>query len=412
MSNIATTPIKTQQVSSNVLKNKNFLLLWLGSTLNYLTFNIFTLSLPLMIYDLTQSTLAMSSMRAIEFLPNILLAVFIGVLSDRYSRKKVMLSAVVIKTLSIGTILTLILFTDISIWMLYIIGFVLYTSTYTFGNAYHSIMPLVVKKDQLTEVNSYLSFTRELISIIGPAIAGLILLVTTYQYGITITLVGLLVLLIAVSLLNVPNEDKVPKKREGLFKEISAGWDCLIENKMLWSLTLIVCISNVASAMTIAVFIFYALKYFGISEFYLGIVLSSAAVGGLLAASIAKKLRKWFYRGHMITFSLILSAIGYFILFASVYWVFLAVGIFLIGFSGTIIGIHYSTLRQESTPNHLLGRVAGTSSTIMKLATPLAFLIAGLLGELITVNYLFLISVFIIFVTLFYLYYSKAYKLE
>ncbi|MGU3471752.1 hypothetical protein ACLBWT_11435 [Paenibacillus sp. D51F] len=48
---------------------------------------LYELTLRLFLYDLTHSAVAMSAMRSMEFLPSLLLAVFIGVLVDR-SRKK------------------------------------------------------------------------------------------------------------------------------------------------------------------------------------------------------------------------------------------------------------------------------------------------------------------------------------
>lgn len=395
-----------------VLKNKNFLLIWLGSTLYYFTFNIFTLALPLMIYDLTKSTFSMSAMRAIEFLPNILLAVFIGVITDRFHRKKVLLGAVGIKTLSIGAIFLMLVFTELNLWLLYLLGFILYTSSYTFGNAYHSIMPIVVKREQLTEVNSYLTLTRQLNSIIGPPFAGLVLLVTSYKYSISITLIGLIILMISVSLLNIPEmEKKVTSKRKGVFAEIKEGWDCLTENRYLWSLTIIVCISNIAASLTFAVFIYYALDAYQIGKVNLGLIISSSALGGIVSAIIAKKLLKWFTRGMLILYSLIISGIGFFVLFSLSHWLGLAVGLFFIGFSGTLSGIYYSTLRQESTPNHLLGRVTGTTSMIMKLAVPFSFLLGGALGEFILIQNIFFFSFIVTLFTIVYFWWSKSYKL-
>lgn len=44
---------------------------------------IYNLALPLLVYELTQSSQMMGWMRAVEFLPNLLLALFIGVWVDR-----------------------------------------------------------------------------------------------------------------------------------------------------------------------------------------------------------------------------------------------------------------------------------------------------------------------------------------
>lgn len=70
-------------------------------------------------------------------------------------------------------------------------------------------------------------------------------------------------------------------------------------------------------------------------------------------------------------------------------WISLSIGMMVMGLGVTIFNIHYLTLRQEKTPNNLLGRVTGTSSMLMKTTMPVGYLIAGILGEYITINYIF-----------------------
>lgn len=57
----------------------------------------------------------------------------------------------------------------------------------------------------------------------------------------------------------------------------------------------------------------------------------------------------------------------------------------------------YFTIRQEFTPNHLLGRVAGTSSMLMKLALPLGLFVSGLWAEYLPIPLLFLMSALLTF---------------
>src|SRR4051812_26401667 len=90
-------PIKTK----NIWFNKNFLLIWLGSSFSNLTFTLFTFSLPILIYNMTNSSIAMSTMRAIEVIPNLLFGIIIGVLVDRFSKKKILMLATLLQLTSI-----------------------------------------------------------------------------------------------------------------------------------------------------------------------------------------------------------------------------------------------------------------------------------------------------------------------
>ncbi|UOE94666.1 MFS transporter [Alkalihalobacillus sp. LMS39] len=384
-------------------RNRQFLLLLSGSSISNLTFYLFTLALPIIIYELTTSTLAMGTMRAIEFLPNLLLAIFIGVIVDRFNRKKILLSSVSVQAIALGMIIVILASSHLQLWHLYCLGFILYTASYTFGNAYHTVLPLIVGKAQLASANSVISFSQTTISLVGPALAGVTLLALNYIFGLTITLIGLLCLLLFTCLLKVPEDQTLHAEKKSIFADIKEGWNCLLANKELWHLTIMVLLSNIASAATLAILVFYALDSMKVIESQLGIILSGSAVGGLIAALIAKKITKWIKRGPLFLLSLGLESFGYLLLFLSFDWYWLAIGMFFNGFTGGIINIHYFTLRQETTPNHLLGRVAGTSSMMMKLAVPFSFLSVGALGEVIPVHYIFLGSCLLTILIILYL---------
>ena len=140
MSEVIKTEIESDRPKS-IWKNRQFLFLWTGSSINNLTFHVFVLAIPIIIYELTQSTLAMSTMRAIQFIPNVLLGIIIGVIVDRLNRKRLMMSALTIQLLMIASIVVLIFSNQLHVWHLYLLGFVLYSSSYAFGNAYPTILP-------------------------------------------------------------------------------------------------------------------------------------------------------------------------------------------------------------------------------------------------------------------------------
>src|SRR5690625_3485537 len=96
---------------------------------------------PLLIYNLTSSTLAMSTMRIVEVIPNIALVIVIWVVVDRYNRKLLMKSSIFLQLLSLVLLYVLMWSGNVSLLSIYILGFIIYTSSYTFLNAYNSILP-------------------------------------------------------------------------------------------------------------------------------------------------------------------------------------------------------------------------------------------------------------------------------
>lgn len=372
--------------------NNKFISLWLGTSISNLTFHIFTLALPLLIYDMTKSTFAMGILKSIEIIPNILLGIFVGVLVDRFHRKRIMISSIGIKLITLSTIVALLYLSSLQLWMLYILTLFLYTSNYAFSNAYHSVMPTIMKKSQLTSANSAINFTNTFINIVGPSLAGMILFYISYQFGLMITILGFLILLLLVSLLTIPNHIQEEHKDSSFWDDVKEGWQQLVSTKPLWLATWMILGINMAFAASGTILVFYTLDILKVESNVIGYILTSSGIGGMLGAYTAKALGDRISRGPLFLLMLLVAALSQMLLFLSNQWYGLALGMFFAGFSATIINVHYATLRQVETPSHLLGRVAGTSSMIMKLAMPISFVLVGAIGEFIPVKYVFLIS--------------------
>lgn len=384
----------------SLVKNRNFLLLWGSSTISSFGMQMYSIAIPLLIYDLSRSALAMSMMRAIEFFPNIFLGMLAGALVDRLNRKTMMLWTSFIQVLSMCGIVTLLLTNHIELWHLYILGFILSSAGYTFGNANHSVLPQIVSKDQLTSANAKLSFIDTLIRMIGPGIAGVLIAVFSYTSTLTIYLVCLLIMFVFMQFLNVPPTAKREDPSHSIWKDMKEGIVELFNNKILLTPTITVLFSNFASSLVMGVLIFFATDQLGANSKQVGFMFTISAVGGLIGASLISRIRKRFGRGVIYTYSLVFDIISMcLLLFAQTWWT-IGISLAIRTFSTTLSNIVYFTIRQEFTPNHLLGRVAGTSSMLMKLTLPLGLFIAGLWAEWFPIRILFFISM-CIFIVLF-----------
>lgn len=376
----------------SLFKNRNFLLLWGSSTISSFGMQMYSIAIPLLIYDLSRSALAMSMMRAIEFFPNIFLGMLAGALVDRLNRKTMMVWTSFIQVISMCGIVTLLLTNHIELWHLYILGFVLSSAGYTFGNANHSVLPQIVSKDQLTSANAKLSFIDTLIRMIGPGIAGVLIAVFSYTSTLTIYLVCLLIMYVFMQFLNVPPTAKREDASHSIWKDMKEGIIELFNNKILLTPTITVLFSNFASSLVIGVLIFFATDQLGANSKQVGFMFTISAIGGLIGASLISRIRKRFGRGVIYTYSLVFDIISMcLLLFAQTWWT-IGISLAIRTFSTTISNIVYFTIRQEFTPNHLLGRVAGTSSMLMKLTLPLGLFIAGLWAEWFPIRILFFIS--------------------
>lgn len=392
-----------------IWRNWSFIGMLTGSLISSLALGFYTIALPLIIYDLTNSTLAMSSMRAVEILPNLVLGMLIGWMVDKFNRKTFIKVVIVVQVLIVCMIISLLYYSNLAVWHLYILGFFFYTSLYSFSNAYHSSIPLIVEKDQLVAANSIRTFSSTILNIITPAVAGIVIFSIGYIGSLSITILGYIFLLLILTFIKIPQKYNY-RKSNGIIKDIKNGWDQLKETKILWRLTLIVLTINIASASAGGVIVFFSVDSLGLTGKQLGIVISSQAIGGVVASLFAKKFSNTFSLSKLLVIVVALSAIGQTSLFLSANLIGLCVSIFIIGFGATILNINFISIRQSVTPPEYLGRVTGTINTLLMLATPFSFFIAGLVGEFVEVRYVFIAAAVLLSVILSYLIVFKPLK--
>jgi len=394
----------------NLYKNKNFVILILTSTIKALMSSFLAFTLPILIYDMTSSVLAMSTMRAVEFIPNLILAIFIGVYVDRFKRKNMLIMATVVQIGCIIVIILLIYFNLIHLAVLYVLALLIFCTNYMKGNASHSLLPNVIKHQQLNDANAKFSFYGTLSGIIGPSLAGIIYALYGPEMNILIYLAGLFLTLVLMLFLKV--EEEVERSGKNIKGDIADGWHALTENEDLWNLTIIILLVNLGSSITGAVMLFFALDTVEITEIQLGYILTAASIGALAGAQSVKLLGRILMKGHIFILAFLISLSGYLLLWMSFHWILLLAANFLIGMAVILINVPYLSLRQSTTPNHLLGRVAGTSSMIMKLSMPFAYLITGIVGEMVNVRYMFIVTIVIIMFVVVYALKNKIHKMK
>lgn len=384
---------KLDTKKNTLWKNKNFLYLWIAFAIGTIGLQMYMVAIPLLIYDMTKSALTMSTMRAIEFLPSVVIGMLVGVLVDRADRKNVMNLMTFIQLCAVGGLLFLLHHEQLVVWHLFLLGFILSAAGYAFSNAQETIIPLIVAKEQLTAANAKISFIYTLLGLIGPGIAGMLIAAYSYKISFSIYFVCLFLLLFLVRMIRLrPVEKKAEKGRSSILEDLKEGLATLIGNKILLIPTIVITLINFFASLLLGVLIFFVADQLGANEKQIGFMLSMSAVGGLVGSLLIPHLRKRFARGKIFIACLLFDIVSLMIMiFASSWWMAgIALFIRLIGV--TMLNVVSFTIRQEFTPNHLLGRVSGTASTFMKLSLPLGMFLSGLWAEWLPIRGLFVIS--------------------
>jgi MFS family permease len=172
---------------------------------------------------------------------------------------------------------------------------------------------------------------------------------------------------------------------------VRAGLVALWRHPVLRSITLITAGMNLVWAAWIGVFVVYAVAPgpLGLAPSAYGLVLTAMAVGGLIASATVDPLR----RRLGVRALLMLDCIGTVLLVAPAalglgVWPTIA-GLVVAGAGASIWRVLVATIRQNVTPEHLLGRVYAASRVISWGTIPLGSALAGVLAELTSLRTVF-----------------------
>ena len=115
MAQIKTKALMTKTTFLAVLKNQDFLKLWISQTLSQLTANMLNFILIIKVYEATASTVAVGLLLALYVAPSLFLGLFAGAFIDLWSKRKVLL----LTNLSQSLIVLLYLGVGVKVWPIY-----------------------------------------------------------------------------------------------------------------------------------------------------------------------------------------------------------------------------------------------------------------------------------------------------
>jgi MFS family permease len=371
MKQIVTTPM---QVS--IWKNKTFSLLLVIGLLLSVGNKFYEIVLPLIMLDITHSAVAMTSMRTAELIPNMLFGVFIGVIVDRADKKRWVLWMVGVQS---GLLILLLLLFKMNSGILvlyYLIGFLLMTFNYGYFNAQVSLTKASVDEVHLTSANAKFSLVETLVSVLAPALTGLVFILSSKSDGILITVVCYLVSFILLIRLSLKKEI-IPRGKSDFILDLREGWIYFKGNKILFTATMFVVFSNCSITVVSTTILFFGEKTLHLSASLLAVILSFSGLGGITGSLLAGKIREWIGIGKLYGLAVLINGLSYGFLLMFHHLISFAVALFFIGFAISMHTISIYTIRHEQTPVHLMGRIGGITGTIFRIGMPATMFLSG-----------------------------------
>ena len=321
-----------------------------------------------------------------ELVTSILVNPFGGVISDRFSRRKILMTT----DLICGILCLAISFIRNDSWMIgALIGAnIVQAIAFAFSRpANKAIITELVEKDELVLYNSRLELVLQVLSVSSPVLSFLVLQFASLRITLVLDALSFFLAFGLVALLPKKEEKALGEKKltfKVIISDIKEGVHYIVKQKEIFFLLVM------ASSVN---FFFAAFNYllpfsnqlYGVQGAY-ATILTMGAIGSIVGALLASKIKASM---EMLLFLLALTGLGVMIMGFTLPSYLTFLGNFVCELFMTIFNIHFFTQVQTKVEGEYLGRVLSSIYTLAILFMPIA---TGLMTLLPSVHlYSFLI---------------------
>jgi predicted MFS family arabinose efflux permease len=384
MAQISKKPLEPKTLSTDakvpgfgdVLKNRDFLFLWLGQIFSQLPDKVFIiLAVALMSAHFKEAGASMQSAFFVAHsMPAILFGSIAGVFVDRWSKKNVLVFSNVLRGI---LVLLLPLFPDSFVYIL-LLTFLISTLTQFFAPAETSAIPLILPRKDLLIANSLFTATMSASIVFGfalgyPALA----LVGGADYGHWLVGGSYLVSGLILSLVRTGEESNRDSEKTSPWADLKEGLDYIRGNNIVQAalIQLLVLYSLLAALNILSIRL---TKKLGLPDEQFGFLLAATGVGFAIGTWGLGRYGQRFARSRLAaTGSLVIALTLGAIAFVSNVWGVLALCV-LMGSAAALVMAPMQTAIQEETPEDLRGKVFGLQNNVVNIASTVPMALAGI----------------------------------
>ncbi|KOX23045.1 hypothetical protein ADK67_21995 [Saccharothrix sp. NRRL B-16348] len=359
------------------LRVRDFRLLWAARTVSVFGTWLLVVAVPAHVFHLTGSVLAAGAALAAEFLPPVLLGPFAGVLVDRWDRRRAMVAAEVLRAAAV----TLLLFARDpgDLWLVYVALVVESTGTVVFRPAAQAHLPVVVGTGTvLSGANALNSVTDGVARLVGAPLGGALVGVIGFP---ALVLADVASYLVSAGLIASMSRRAGGDKGSGVGDELRAGLAFLRSQRTARTLLVVSTVFLAANASLSALLVPFGITALG-GDGPVGLVMSGLGVGFLLGAPLSRVLVDRLRSGPLLAGALVVTSVGFVLLFSSASLISALPAAVLIGLAGSAALVVTQTALQRVTPTEVLGRVGAVMFTGEAVATFVGALAGPALAEL------------------------------
>ena len=335
---------------------------------------------PLLVASLTDDARLVALAATLQWLPPLLFSLVAGVVSDRVSRRRIMVVGNLARVVVLAVLTTAVLTGSASIAVVLVVLFLLGCSEVFVDNTASTLVPMLVAKKDLATANSrVMTGVVTVNQLAGPTVgAALFALGSAVPFATqTLLVAAALLLLLRVRLPAIER----PTEQRRIHHDLLEGLRWSVRHPAVRTLVLTIFIFNITFGAAWSVLVLYAQDQLGLGDIGFGLLTTVGAAGGLLGTASYGWLTRRLALGQLMRIGLIIETLTHAALaLTHTGWVAMVI-MFVFGAHAFVWGTTSMTVRQRVVPHALQGRVNGVNSVGVFGGLVLGSVIGGSLAE-------------------------------
>ena len=365
------------------LRHRAFALLWTGSLVSNIGTWMQTVAVGALVTGITRNPVWTAVSFVAGFLPNGVLAPIGGALADRMDRRRFAIAATAVEG-AIAAVLAIVVAAGSTdpylITALVFLAGCVGALRMPFQQA---MLPDLVPEEDVVGAISLGSAQWNLGRVVGPALAGLVIVAGSYAAAFAVNALSFLAVIVAFLFVRVPSPPR--DEAAGLLRHLRAGMGVVRREPALRSAMLLIAVAAALAAPFIALIPSFADVLSDGSRDGLaaatGALTTAQGVGAVAASLLFPSLVERYGRRRMLVAVLVLTPLALvpYALAPSV--AFAAAGIVVVGGAYICILSGLSAVMQLRAPEEYRGRVLSLYFAVLSIVFPLGALVQGVLAR-------------------------------
>lgn len=336
-------------------------------------------------------TLEVGAINAIGMSAFLVLGLPIGVWVDRLRRRRLMITADVIRALAVLSVPAAFIAGAMTMGHLLVCVALIGVADVVFTTAHGAFVPSVVGRERISDAHARLQTAASTVAVGSPALTGALLSAMAAPFALLTAGISYSVSALTLKSINVSEDIKPPLEHEGFWPAARAGLSFTIHHPVLKGLFLSGMILNAATMFGSAATAVYALNVLGLSPAVFALLSSFAAAGGFVASVAAPAILTQLGIGKTRILASIacVAADAIYPLATVLPWspaLWLGVSVFGWAFLIVVISIAGAGIIPRIAPPHRLGTVMASNRLFTLGVMPVASLTGGALATWIGVQ--------------------------